>query len=223
MSLHANRTLLPPCVQLQNSSSVVPHVNSQYGPEVCQNSPLAFAQMYIIIDCVLCTVLEQIFVRCPAETQVSLHQLRNNPPMDHSGMNMVIQVIILWIKDSNLKVILLKMCAPLHAALNKKQEWPCAFSLSWHYFIHPCLFLQATISTRNIKGNSKRKWLPRESKSVCSMSPNTERHIITNFNATMHVYTHMYTWSCVHVHKVQSIASVYISNPQGKWGTTTVC
>ena len=95
MSLHANRTLLPPCVQLQNSSSVVPHVNSQYGPEVCQNSPLAFAQMYIIIDCVLCTVLEQIFVRCPAETQVSLHQLRNNPPMDHSGMNMVIQVIIL--------------------------------------------------------------------------------------------------------------------------------
>jgi len=137
-------------------------------------------------------------LRHPAEMQVPLQQLRNNPPMDHSGMNMVMQLIILWIKDSNLKVILLKMCTPLHAALNKKQEWLCAFSLSWHYFINPCLFLQATISTRNIKGNSKRKWLPRESKSVCSMSPNTERHIITNFNATMHVYTHMYT--CSHVY-----------------------
>jgi len=198
MSLHANMTLLPPCVQLQNSPSVIPHANSQYGPEVCQNSPLAFAQMYIISDCALCTVQEQIFVRHPAETWVSLQQLWNNPPMDHSGMNMVMQLIILWIKDSNLKLILLKMCAPLHAALNKKQEWLCAFSLSWHYFIHPCLFLQATISTQNIKGNSKRKWLPRESKSVCSMSPNTERHIITNFNATMHVYTHMYT--CDHVY-----------------------
>jgi len=61
-SPHANRTLLPPCVQLQNSSSVVPHAVSQYGPEVYQNAPLAFAQMYIISDCVLCTVQEQIFV-----------------------------------------------------------------------------------------------------------------------------------------------------------------
>ena len=94
MSLPANRMLLPPCVQLQNSSSVVPHANSQYGPEVCQNSPLAFAQMYIISDCVLCTVQEQIFVRCPAEMRVSLQQLRNNPPMDHSGMNMVMQLIL---------------------------------------------------------------------------------------------------------------------------------
>jgi hypothetical protein len=30
-------------------------------------------------------------------------------------------------------------------------------------------------------------------KQECSMSPNTERHIITNFNATMNVYTHMHT------------------------------
>lgn len=150
----------------------------------------------------------------------SLQQLQNNSQMDHSGINMVTQLIILWIKDSNLKVILLKMCAPLHAALNKKQEWLCAFSLSWHYFIHPCLFLQATISTRNIKGNSNKNDCPEKAR-VFVLSPNTERHIITNFNATMHVYTHM--WSCVHVHKVQSIASVYITNPQGKWGTTTVC
>jgi len=176
MSLPANRMLLPPCVQLQNSSSVVPHANSQYGPEVCQNSPLAFAQMYIISDCVLCTVQEQIFVRCPAEMRVSLQQLRNNPPMDHSGMNMVMQ-LILWIKDSNLKVILLKMCAPLHAALNKKQEWLCAFSLSWHYFIHPCLFLQATISTRTLKETQNENECPEKAR-VFVLCPLIQKDIL---------------------------------------------
>jgi hypothetical protein len=109
MSLHANGMVLPPCVQLQNSSSMVPLAVSQYGPEASENSPIAFAQMYIISDCVLYTFQEQIFQRCPAETWVFLQQLQNNSPMDHPGMNMLMQLIILWIKDSNLKVILLKM------------------------------------------------------------------------------------------------------------------
>lgn len=45
------------------------------------------------------------------------------------------------------------------------------------------------------------------------MSINAERHIITNLNAAIHMYTHTHThahmWSCVHMYKVLSIAFVY--------------